>query len=475
MREIRPQQGRQEQFLSSPADICIYGGAAGGGKTWSLLLDPIRYNQVDGFGGMILRRTYPEITNLGGLWDESEKLYPYTGASGVRGDLTWRWPSGVRIEFSHLQYEADLQKYDGAQIPYLAFDQLEHFTEKMFFYMAIRNRSTCKVRSYCRATCNPDPDSFLASFLSWWIADDGYADLDRAGKTRWFVRYNDQIHWGNSPEELTDVCNSVSPALIPRSVSFIPATVYDNKILMDSDPSYLANLQSLPLVERERFLGDMKRGGNWKVRATAGKIFNRSWIDIVPSVPNGGIDCRGWDFAATEKSLKNKDPDYTAGVKMRKVGGIYYVLDVINERYPAGQIDNLVNTVANQDLGSSRVANAKLCTRWEIEPGSAGIRESVRMTQMLAGMDAIGVTATGDKVSRWRAMAAAAEHKQLKLVAGAWNDQFLGYLHGVPDTAHDDAVDAAAIAYNELAKRREEPANNAKQNQSPLMALIGAR
>ena len=97
--EIRPQAGRQESFLSSPADIVIYGGSAGGGKTWGLLLDPLRDIDVAGFNAVIFRRTYAEVTKAGGLWDESEKLYRYIGADGVRGDLLWRFSSGARVEF----------------------------------------------------------------------------------------------------------------------------------------------------------------------------------------------------------------------------------------------------------------------------------------------------------------------------------------------------------------------------------------
>jgi len=68
---IGPQPGPQELFLSTPADICIYGGAAGGGKSFGLLLEALRHIDNPQYGAVIFRRTYPEIMNKGGLWDES--------------------------------------------------------------------------------------------------------------------------------------------------------------------------------------------------------------------------------------------------------------------------------------------------------------------------------------------------------------------------------------------------------------------
>ena len=65
--DFRPQPGPQEMFLATPADIAIYGGSAGGGKTWGLLIEAARHHRRQGYGAVIFRRTYPEITNEGGL------------------------------------------------------------------------------------------------------------------------------------------------------------------------------------------------------------------------------------------------------------------------------------------------------------------------------------------------------------------------------------------------------------------------
>lgn len=445
---IRPQPGPQKAFLASPADLAIFGGAAGGGKSWALLIEPLRHVDNPDFGAVIFRRTYPEITGEGSLWDESEKIYPLLGASPRLGRLEWRFPSGARVSFAHLQHEKDKFKYQGAQIALLCFDQLEHFTKGQFFYMLSRNRSMCGIRPYIRASCNPDADSWLADFLAWWIADDGYADLSRTGKLRWFVRAGDeQLAWADSPEELKES----HPALMPKSVTFIPASVYDNKILLASNPEYLANLMALPLVDRERLLGDAKRGGNWKVREEAGKVFNRGWFEIVDAVPAGGLECRFWDFAATKKEIKGEDPDYTASVRMRKVQGVYYVTDCTAEQEGPAEVDRALRNLAAQDAQAAHATGTRPLVRWEMEPGASGKRESYRLTKMLAGHDARGVRPQGDKITRAKPLAAQAEASNVKLLRGPWNERWLYHMHNQPEIKHDDIMDASSGAFNALA------------------------
>ncbi len=84
---LAPQPGPQAAFLASAADIAIYGGAAGGGKTWALLMEPLRHVRNPGFGAVIFRRTTVQVRNEGGLWDESEGLYPRLGAHSFRSQL----------------------------------------------------------------------------------------------------------------------------------------------------------------------------------------------------------------------------------------------------------------------------------------------------------------------------------------------------------------------------------------------------
>lgn len=170
MQILKPQPGPQEVFLSSPADIAIYGGAAGGGKTYGLLLELLRHTDNPGFGAVVFRRNSGQITNEGGLWDNAKTMYRALGATFRESNpKTVVFKSGAKITFNHLHAEDDVYSYQGAQIPLICFDELTHFSESQFIYMMSRNRSTCGVRPYIRATCNPDSDSWVARFIAWWI------------------------------------------------------------------------------------------------------------------------------------------------------------------------------------------------------------------------------------------------------------------------------------------------------------------
>jgi len=238
------------EFATSEADIAIYGGSAGGGKTFALLYEPIgrQLHEIQGFSGVIFRRSYPEITNVGGLWDEASAIYPYLGAKGIIGQCEWRFPKGPRITFRHLEHNDSVHDYQGSQICYLAFDELTHFTERQFWYMLSRNRSTCGVRPYVRATCNPDP-GWVKSLLAPWV-DDGFPGVRAtSGQLRWFIRSDGVIKWVDSSHPDA------------KSLTFIRASVFDNAILLSKNPEYVSNLKALLPVERARLLD-----GDWNVR-----------------------------------------------------------------------------------------------------------------------------------------------------------------------------------------------------------------
>lgn len=252
---MAPQPGPQETFLATPADIAIYGGAAYGGKSWALCYEPLRHVDNPGFGAVIFRRTAPQITNEGGLWDEAGKIYPLADAEPRVGTLDWIFPSGANVGFRHLQHEANKYDWQGTQVPLIGFDELTHFTESQFFYLISRNRSTCGVRPYIRATTNPDAGSWVKRFLAPWV--DRKSPIRAAsGELLWFVREDGKIVWGRTQAEL----KARRPDLVPKSVTFIKATIWDNKIGMALDPGYLGNLQAQTPVEKARLLD-----GDWDV------------------------------------------------------------------------------------------------------------------------------------------------------------------------------------------------------------------
>lgn len=144
----------------------IYGGAAGGGKSWALLYEPLRHVDNPDFGAVLFRASMTQITEQGGLWDESMKLYTlFPRARPIKSPKPyWKFPSGAKISFRQIARDADVYDWQGTQIALIEFDELTHFTEFEFFYMLSRNRSMCGVRPYVRASCNPD-GRFLGGIL----------------------------------------------------------------------------------------------------------------------------------------------------------------------------------------------------------------------------------------------------------------------------------------------------------------------
>ena len=105
---LKPQAGPQERFLATPASICIYGGAAGSGKTYAELLVPLRYIDVPGYGAVIFRKNANQIYNEGGLWHEASKMYgTIEGAEVRKGDGAWIFRDRTgkecsRVSFRHI-------------------------------------------------------------------------------------------------------------------------------------------------------------------------------------------------------------------------------------------------------------------------------------------------------------------------------------------------------------------------------------
>lgn len=279
---IRPQEGYQMSALSSSADIVIGGGAAGVGKTFSLLLEPLRHKDLKNFGAVFFRRTSPQIRAEGGLWDSSKKLYSLLPEARAKESvLQWNFGENAKIKFSHLQHEKDVYDWQGSEIPLICFDELTHFSRDMFFYLLSRNRSTCGVKPYVRATCNPDPDSWVAELISWWIGEDGFPLPERQGKIRYFVRDGNAFIWGNSMNEVISKASYYLDPLIKasngmakyedfiKSLTFIGGSIYDNKELLKVDPSYLGNLASQSEDTRKQLLD-----GNWKVSINPDDVYD---------------------------------------------------------------------------------------------------------------------------------------------------------------------------------------------------------
>lgn len=269
---ISPQPGFQTSFLSSPADVVIGGGAAGAGKSYALLMEALRHVGNPRFQSVIFRRTIPQIKNAGGLWDTSKEMYlklrDGAGRSPAPTDNPpkWKFPSGATLQFSHLEHEGDKFTWDGAQIAFLAFDELIHFTPSQFWYLVGRNRSACGVKPYIRATTNPQTSGWVKRLISWWIYPDDHENFnlrgmpipERAGVLRYLIRHNEQSYWGDSPAEaigqLPEEGRAKYKPEFVKSITFIPGQLADNPALTDSDAGYEGNLLSQDKKHGQRLL-----------------------------------------------------------------------------------------------------------------------------------------------------------------------------------------------------------------------------
>lgn len=308
---IEPQKGYQLKALSSKADIVIGGAAAGVGKTYSLLLEFLRHINNPEWGGVIFRRTTPQIRNEGGLWDTSMDIYTHVNAEPKESSLEWKFPKGAKLKFAHLEYEKNKFDWQGSQIPFIGFDELTHFSESMFFYLLSRNRSVCGVKPYVRATCNPDPDSWVATLISWWIdQDSGFPIPERDGVIRYFIRDGKNYIWGDSENECIEKAwyfleelvlkSNIDPKSFVKSLTFISGSIYDNRKLLETNPEYLGNLASQDESQKKILLE-----GNWKVVLSDNDIYDYnaflSMFDSPYSVRDGN------KYITADIALKGSD------------------------------------------------------------------------------------------------------------------------------------------------------------------------
>jgi predicted phage terminase large subunit-like protein len=452
MKQIKPQDGPQYQFLSCSADIVFYGGEAGGGKSFGILMDPTRFLENGKVSALILRREVPQIKQLGGLWEKSFDIYKRLGGKPNLSDLVWTFPSGFHIKFSGLEYDNTAYKHDGSQIPILYFDELRHFSEFQFYYMISRVRTTSGIKPYIRATTNPEPSGWLRDFVNWYIGKDGYAIFERSGVIRYFVRINDQLEWGDTKEELVNRLISEGHKeqdILPRSFTFIHASLSDNPELMKQDPNYRANILMQNKVEKERLLG------NWNARGQAGDYFKKEDFEEIEEyqLPTDRLICRATDRAATEKKdgktkkgkTKKNDPDATSSIKMsRDRNGIYYIEDFSGLKFIGPtDVDKLIFNTATQDGVKCHVVLSQ-------DPNQAGKFEIEYYIKRLAKFKVATYIESGDKEVRAAPFSAQVGHGNVKVVKGPWNKEFYKHYELFPSGRYKDPIDAGSGAFNYL-------------------------
>lgn len=274
-------QPRQLDFMSRPEDEALYGGAAGGGKSDALVIEATRQVDIPYYKGLIIRKTFPQLTEL---IEKSQRYYSLAFPNATYNDSkhTWTFPSGAKIVFGSMQHPKDKLNYQGKAYDFIAFDELTHFTYEEYIYLKSRNRPNgAGTRCYIRSTANP------GGIGHGWVKD-RFITAATPMTTIWekaLVQY---------PDGKTETKWS--------SRIFVPSSVFDNKILLENDPDYLARLASMPEAERKALLY-----GDWD--SYSGQYFtewrdkpehyqDRRWTHVIApfEIPDGWKIYRSFDW-----------------------------------------------------------------------------------------------------------------------------------------------------------------------------------
>ena len=263
---FRPNDGPQTDFLAASETDVLYGGAAGGGKSYAMLVDPLRFAHRGAHRALILRRSMPELREL---IDKSRELYPkaFPGCKYKEVEKLWNFPSGAKIEFGFLERDADVYRYQGQAYSWIGFDEITHqATEFAWNYLASRLRTTDpEIIPYMRCTANP------GGVGAHWVKK----------------RYIDP----SPPNESFKGSDGLSR-------KFIPARLDDNPYLA-SDGRYEQMLKALPATQRRQLLE-----GDWEVaEGAAFTEFDRNIHIIDPfEIPIHWDRIKGIDYGYASES-----------------------------------------------------------------------------------------------------------------------------------------------------------------------------
>lgn len=468
-----PASKKQAWFLSSDANIIVYGGAMGGGKSYCGLLRHLRWVDDPNYRGFIIRKNSTTLMKSGGLFDEAKQLYKaFDPRVQVKiKDMKFIWPSGAEIAMSHLETDDDAEKFRGLQISGAMIDEATQISEDHTLVVLSRLRSKAKMVPNLFLTCNPSPDSYLRKWIDWWIIpkgeeNAGRPDPKRDGKIRWFIRHESQMIWANTKQELLDMYGSRDKSgdlysddsekqhCRPLSLQFISANIYDNPPLIKANPNYLANLQGLKRVKKERDLY-----GNWDVREDAAGFFKAEWLGepVSPYTFDIVSYCRAWDIAGSLPTEACNNPDWTAGVLISKTKtGLYIIEDVVRFRARFGEVLQKIIETAKKDPQGTRIVLPQ-------EPGQAGKAAGQMMIRELAseGFGSSMRPTNKSKIVRFQPFASCAEAGIIRYAGGSWNDLYFSELEAFDGSRgiKDDQVDATSDAFITLAAKIQIPNN----------------
>lgn len=433
------------------------------------------------FSGIFFRRTGKQLSGAGGLWSEAKKMYMPWTPRVVENSRKMTFPAGSNLEFSHMEHEKNAEMdHQGLQYSFICFDEATHFTEHQVTYLMSRLRSDAEADSQMFLSCNPDPDSFLATWIDWWLDEDGYPDKAKSGVVRYYATVDGQLKHAASAKEIKErfpsafeILNPLTEEIVvvePKTITFIGGTIFDNPALIRANPKYLAELNSLPTIERSRLLH-----GNWYARPEGSSYYHRNWLKKATHVPLNAVQCRAWDKAATEKSEVNTSPDYTASCKMYKSrdGDFYIVGNYHPDNYDKddpqvlgrfrerpGRRDVLIEKQSLYDGVECTVVFSK-------DPGQSGVTEFEESAKKLMvhgiKVQQDPMPTQNSKLTRYSPFSSACENGFVYIVESTFTKESLEHFHKENEsfdgqrssrTRKDDIPDSCASAFNWLCKAR---------------------
>jgi len=422
---------KQEAFLCAPNLEVLFGGAAGGSKTASLLIAALQYADQPNYNALIVRRTYAELAMPGATMSLANEWLSKTDAKKVKGQ-DYVFPAGATLTFGYLSRPDDKYRYGSANYDYIGVDEAAEFPivdDYTFLFSRIRRRKGSKIPPRMRLAANPVGPG--ATWLKKRFIT--FPGADNLKSEPCFLCSH--FHWDKPCANECD-CER-NPNSEPRL--YVPAKLDDNPYI-DVD-AYLRSLAQL-----DPFMRQALRNGDWNAKPP-GKMFRREWFQLISSIPRS-LYCyrvRFWDLAATQED-KNKNPSWTCGARMAYDNGLFYVEDVKRIRETPGTVKDLVMQTAELDGTDVEV--------WiEQEPGSSGIAVIDDYIRSMPRFTVRPFKVTGPKETRAAPFASQCEAKNVRMVEGAWNEAFLEEVEQFPSTTwKNDQVDASSGAYNVLAE-----------------------
>ena len=377
----------------------FYGGAAGPGKTSFLLMAAVQYVQHPHYRGLILRKTYADLSLPDAIMDRA--ISWWDGVEGARfnnQEKACYFPSGAKITFGYLASVRDHLRYQGAAVHFVGIDEASQIPSRQLEYLHSRIR---------RAKGDPIPLRYRLASNPGDVSHDWLKDT--------YVNGADG-----------------------HSVVYLPGLMTDNPGL-DVD-EYRKQLAHLDPVTRKQL-----EEGDWDVQLSGGVLD----VTKLKYFTSGEFSqrVRYWDFAATEQK-EGADPDWTAGVLMGVEDGAYQVQDVQRFRVGPAEVEARVKAQAQIDGSSVPV-------RIEQEPGSAGVIAMDHYARhVLPGRDFRGVRSTGSKAERARPLAAAISNGLVSLRSEApWVRDLTNEMRSFPVGTHDDQVDGMSGAMTALTQQ----------------------